>query len=371
MVEIVNEVGVTLVNASASDDMVAMAAWVSHDADSEDRLNNHEQVKKLIDFLYRNKHLSPFEHGLFTFKIDAPLFVAREFFRHRTASYNEVSGRYTEMAPRFYAATVAREQHGKPGDYYFEDGSNEQTAIYLQTKRKAVKKAWKTYQDRLEAGIAKEQAREELPLSLMTQWYVTMNPRNLMQFLTLRNEKHALKEIQDVAVQMEKILKSQMPYTYAAYLKGRKESEFNKSDLEARVRQLTIKNEELTIKNKYLEDDLKEADNISDSLRSAKADIEARYAEIVDKYNRKFVAEKEAEQAKDYQTDPDSIARAAKIGREKVEDTVIPVFGKMVEDLAPIYNVYVDVKGGNKTASEIAKDVATQFHKLNRNRSGL
>lgn len=221
MIEIVNEVSVTLINVSASDEMVAMSAWVSHDQDSEDRLKNINQVKRLIRFLYINKHMSPFEHGMFTFKIDAPLFVAREFFRHRSASYNEVSGRYTEMKPRFYSGKVARIQKGKPGDYYFEDGTDEQTAIYLKTKEKALKASWKAYQQRLEAGIAKEQAREELPLSLMTQWYVTMNPRNLMHFLTLRNENHALKEIQDVAVQMERFLAEQMPFTYAAYIEDR------------------------------------------------------------------------------------------------------------------------------------------------------
>lgn len=215
--ELVSEVGVDLIQTNASDDMVAMAAWVSHDQDSEERLANREQVKKLINFLYTNKHMSPFEHGQFTFKIDVPLFVAREFHRHRTFSYNEVSGRYTEMKPRFWVGSEARIQKGKPGDYYFLPGDDDQTAIYLQSKRKAAKKAWREYGRRLDAGIAKEQAREDLPLSLMTQFYATVNPRNLMAFLTLRNEKHALKEIQAVAAKMEEIFAQQMPLTYAAY----------------------------------------------------------------------------------------------------------------------------------------------------------
>jgi thymidylate synthase (FAD) len=230
--ELVNKVSVDLIQTNATDDMVAMAAWVSHDQDSEERLANREQVKKLINFLYTNKHMSPFEHGQFTFKIDVPLFVAREFHRHRTFSYNEVSGRYTEMQPRFWVGDEARIQKGKPGDYYFEPGDEEQTELYHTSKKKAVKRAWKQYKKRLASGMAKEQAREDLPLSLMTQFYATVNPRNLMAFLTLRNEKHALKEIQAVAVQMEEIFAEQMPLTYEAYRRARAAEVFDKSDAE-------------------------------------------------------------------------------------------------------------------------------------------
>ena len=216
-VKLVKQVGVKLINTNASDDMVAMAAWVSHDADSEARLEDRGKVGGLINFLYRNRHMSPFEHGQFIFKIDVPLFVAREFHRHRTFSYNEVSGRYTQMKPRFWVGDTARVQHGKPGDYYFEDGTPEQTARYLQSKKRILQAAWDEYEARLEAGIAKEQAREDLPLSLMTQFYATVNPRNLMHFLSLRNDKHALKEIRDVAVKMEEAFAQTMPLTYAAY----------------------------------------------------------------------------------------------------------------------------------------------------------
>jgi thymidylate synthase (FAD) len=215
--EFVSEPKVTLVNASMSDDMVAMAAWVSHDQDSEERLDDKHRVAKLINFLYTNKHMSPFEHGHMTVKVDAPLFVAREWHRHRTQSYNEVSGRYTEMKPRFFRGTTARVQKGKPGAYYFEDGTEEQTAIYLTSKQRVVDVAWEEYERRLEAGIAKEQAREDLPLSLMTQFYATANPRNWMQFLTLRTDKTALKEIRDVAYQVEYLFKHHMPLTYSAY----------------------------------------------------------------------------------------------------------------------------------------------------------
>ena len=148
-IEFVNECEVTLVNTNASDDMVAMAAWVSNDADNEERLKDRDKVAGLINFLYKNRHMSPFEHGSFTIKVDVPLFVAREFHRHRTMSYNEVSGRYTEMKPRFYEADMSRVQQGKMGDYYFVYGTRDQTAVYLQTKRKVVKQAWDVYQQAL------------------------------------------------------------------------------------------------------------------------------------------------------------------------------------------------------------------------------
>lgn len=216
-IEFVNKVSVELIEASASDNMTAMAAWVSNDMDSEDRLIDRNKVAGLINFLYRNQHMSPFEHGHLTFKVDVPLFVAREWHRHRTMSYNEVSGRYTQMQPRFYMGDTARVQQGKMGNYFFVDGTTEQTERYHNRKKARIEAAWTGYLEALDDGIAKEQAREDLPLSLMTQFYATTNPRNLMQFLTLRNDKHALKEIRDAAVQMEAIFAEKMPLTYVAY----------------------------------------------------------------------------------------------------------------------------------------------------------
>jgi thymidylate synthase (FAD) len=170
--------------------------------------------------------MSPFEHGHFTFKVDVPLFVAREWHRHRTMSYNEVSGRYTEFEPRFYLPPRTRPlvQEGKMGNYTFVEGSDDQYAVLLANQKWVIHEAWASYQRQLQAGIAKEVARMVLPVSLMTQFYVTVNPRNLMQFLSLRNDKHALKEIRDAAVQMEDIFAEHMPLTYGAYKRYKIES---------------------------------------------------------------------------------------------------------------------------------------------------
>lgn len=222
MIETVHESKVELIKSNATDDDVAYAAWVSNfAADARKRDTSH--IAGLINFMYREKHMSPFEHGSFTFFIDTPLFVAREFFRHRTFSYNETSGRYKEMEGRFYVPPFERPliQKGKVGAYTFENGKNSQYDLVVACHLKAFEVCWTQYQIMLGNGIAKEVARNVLPLSLYTQFYATVNPRNLMHFLTLRNDKHALYEIREVAKAMEAEFARVMPITYAAYDKER------------------------------------------------------------------------------------------------------------------------------------------------------
>lgn len=229
---------VELISVNASDDMVAKAAWVSFDADKEERLADRAGVGKLINFLWKNRHTSPFEHGSFTFKVHTPIFVAREVMRHRAAAYNEMSGRYVEMLPEFYIPSPLRPlvQEGVPGRYKFVEGSNEQYAIVRTDFEATCKFAWERYQHMLSYGIAKEVARDILPLTTYTQFYMTMNPRNLMHFLGLRAEDSALYEIREVAhghsdltINLESILDGverhladAMPLTYRAYDVARK-----------------------------------------------------------------------------------------------------------------------------------------------------
>src|SRR5688572_21235185 len=106
VIEFVDHSTVRLVKTNASDEDVAYAAWVSNFDNPEAR--DTSDLSKLINFLYKNRHMSPFEHGSFTFFVDTPIFVAREFMRHRTFSYNETSGRYKEMKPRFYLPNFER-----------------------------------------------------------------------------------------------------------------------------------------------------------------------------------------------------------------------------------------------------------------------
>lgn len=224
--ELVSHSTVTLVKHNASDEDVARAAWVSNYADDA-RTKEAGKIEGLINFLYRNKHMSPFEHGSFTFFVDTPIFVAREFMRHRTFSYNETSGRYKELEPRFYQAPLDRPliQTGKVGAYTFEPGDIEQYQFLEIQTRYGYEAAWEAYQLMLAKGIAREVARNVLPVGIMTQFYATANPRNIMQFLTLRNDSHALKEIRDVAVKIEEAFAQAMPLTYNAYTKERGNNE--------------------------------------------------------------------------------------------------------------------------------------------------
>lgn len=249
-IEFVSKSKVELVQSRASDKDVALAAWVSNfarsdvpvriptDSNIKNWMNygdNHagrdmwypdvkpymERVGGLINFLYRERHMSPFEHGSFTFYIDTPIFVAREFMRHRTWSYNETSGRYKELAPRFYLIDDERPvvQKGKVGAYRFDEGDAEQYGnVYANTTLSYVN-AWQAYQNMLAKGVAREVARNVLPVGTMTQFYATANPRNVMQFLLLRNDDNALKEIRDVAVRIEEEFAKAMPLTYEAFKK--------------------------------------------------------------------------------------------------------------------------------------------------------
>lgn len=218
MVEFVDHTSVELIKHNASDTDVAHAAWVSNFS-FEARERDTTHIEGLVNFLYRERHFSPFEHASFTFFIDCPIFVAREFHRHRTWSYNEVSGRYSELKPRFYLPPRERPiiQKGKIGAYTFEPGGDELFKDMLLAQRRSMLTAWEEYQFQLGRGIAREVARNVLPLGIMTQFYATANPRNVMQFLTLRNDSHALKEIRDVAVRIEEEFEKAMPLTFAAF----------------------------------------------------------------------------------------------------------------------------------------------------------
>ena len=228
------------------DDRVCLSAWVSFGSDDAERLTNRVAVERLIHFLYRNKHMTPFESTQFTFRIKTPIFVARELFRHRSASYNEWSGRYSQMLPEFYLPNEERPlvQEGKPGDYYFVAGTPEQYRQVVESQQEVFQKAWDTYTELLAAGVAKEVARNVLPLATYTYFYVTMNARNLMHFLTLRNDSHALYEIREMAKAMEAILAEKMPLTYAAYCDERypqnniivRTPEYNDNEVGERIR---------------------------------------------------------------------------------------------------------------------------------------
>lgn len=251
-IKYVDESTVEVVHHVGNDDMVAHAAWVSNfsrdDTPKRPYYFHTEKVEEwekriggLINFLYRERHMSPFEHGSMTFYIDTPIFVAREFMRHRTFSYNETSGRYKELEPRFYLPGTKRpmQQQGKVGNYTFSPGTPNQYGLVWAEFEIANKQSWESYQSMLGEGVAREVARDVLPLNIMTQFYATANVRNIMQFLTLRNDEHALYEIREVAIQIETAFAAQFPLTYAAYKKyDWRDEKTELNELRAKVAQM-------------------------------------------------------------------------------------------------------------------------------------
>lgn len=219
-----SDMGVELVQSMGSDSMVVHSARISTGAASSEELTDRD--KGLINFLMRDRHGTPFEHCVFTFRVEAPIFVFREFMRHRIASYNEESGRYKELAPIFYVPDENRKliQVGKPGAYTFEEGTNYQTVLATSSIKHSSETAYEMYQDMLSGGIAREVARAALPVNIYSSMYVTMNARALMNFLSLRTTREGThfpsfpqREIEMVAEKMEELFAEKMPITYATF----------------------------------------------------------------------------------------------------------------------------------------------------------
>ncbi|WP_210508825.1 FAD-dependent thymidylate synthase [Naasia sp. SYSU D00057] len=227
-----SDVTVELVRHSAQDSDVVFAARVSTqgektlDAAQSGEDASEKRDKGLINYLMRDRHGTPFEHNSLTFYVQAPLFVFREFQRHRIASYNEESGRYRELRPVFYVPGDQRNlvQTGRPGSYEYVPGTPEMTELVQREARGSSTRAYESYQRMLQAGVAREVARIVLPLNLYSSMYVTMNARSLMNFLSLRTKRDDAKfpsfpqrEIEMVAEQMEELWQPLMPMTAAAF----------------------------------------------------------------------------------------------------------------------------------------------------------
>ena len=230
-IEFRSDVTVEMVRSSAADADVLFAARVSTAGEQtlEAAKEGNEATARdrgLINYLMRDRHGSPFEHNSMTFYVQAPIFVFREFMRHRIASYNEESGRYRELRPVFYVPAPERNliQSGKPGAYEFHPGTQEQIDVVDQTTRDASIASFEAYQKMLDAGVAREVARIVLPLNIFSSMYVTMNARSLMNFLSLRTKREGThfpsfpqREIEMVAEKMEESFRELMPLTYAAF----------------------------------------------------------------------------------------------------------------------------------------------------------
>jgi thymidylate synthase (FAD) len=208
---------VRLDDAMADDLSVVNGARVSFARRKEEM---DESDEGLIRFLMRDRHGTPFEHNSFRFHIRTPIFVAREWFRHRVGSFNEFSMRYAKATDDFYVPEPedVRTQVGKPGSYSFEQVSPEVAESTREELKAVYESAYQTYERLVEQGVARELARCVLPVGAYTEFYWTVNARALMNFLSLRASETAQREIRRYAEACELFLAEKMPITHAAFV---------------------------------------------------------------------------------------------------------------------------------------------------------
>lgn len=224
---------VRLVDYLGSDERIVQSARVSYGAGTK----SYRQDKGLIAYLLRNDHTSPFEQVNFTFHVKMPIFVARQWIRHRTARVNEISGRYSVMDSEHYLPS--RDQINLQSEDNKQGRAPEAVSDEVADKVLAILEAdqmrsYESYEALLEMGIARELSRINLPLSLYTEWYWQMDLHNLFHFLRLRLDEHAQYEIRVYAQVILDIIRLVCPMAVEAFEQYKLGSEtFSKSELEA------------------------------------------------------------------------------------------------------------------------------------------
>lgn len=202
---------VELVEYMGNDDKICNSQRVS--TGNNEKEYSKERNERLIKFLIENGHESPFEHVVFTFHIKCPMFVQRQWFRHRIGSFNEISQRYTIMKEEFFVPTNVR-INNKHDKQMQEKIDNQELLNTLIEKIEYInKESYKIYQELLDLGIQREQQRMVLPMSLYTEFYWTVNLRSLFNFLSLRLDNHSQYEIREYQKQIYQLVKSIVPIT--------------------------------------------------------------------------------------------------------------------------------------------------------------
>lgn len=205
---------VRVVDYMGNDESIVQAARVSYGSGTK----KVQSDEGLIRYLLRNWHTTPFEMCEIKFHIKLPIFIARQWIRHRTANVNEYSGRYSVMDGDFYTPEDGYKRQSSNN----KQGSNDTVVaggngFLIEDYAECCKAAFKHYDQALEYGVSREQARMHLPVSGYTQWYWKIDLHNLMHFLYLRADPHAQKEIRDYADVMSDILKAWLPITHKAF----------------------------------------------------------------------------------------------------------------------------------------------------------
>ena len=223
---------VRLVDYYGSDSRIVQSARVSYGEGTK----TISQDGALIDYLLRHQHTSPFEQVVFTFHLKMPIFVARQWVRHRMARMNEVSGRYSIMKGEFYVpenSCISKQSTNNKqgrGEVFEEKQAKEFQAEFIEGQQKA----YEVYKDMVEKGIAREIARINLPLALYTEFYWQMDLHNLFHFLKLRLDSHAQYEIRLYAEKILEIIKTVCPMAVNSFENTMEKAvSFNGEEMEA------------------------------------------------------------------------------------------------------------------------------------------
>jgi thymidylate synthase (FAD) len=210
---------IKLINHIGSDQFIGDSARISFG-----KANEGKDCENLINYLMEHDHSSPFEMAELIFEIKAPIFIARQWFRHRTASYNEISLRYTEPSKDYFIPEEFREQSktNKQGSVAMESKVNGRIAK-IETQM-TMENAWKSYEYLIGLGVCREQARMVLPTAYFTTFIYKTNLKNLLHFVKLRMHDTAQAEIRWYAEQIAEIIAEKFPLTWQAFKRFKIES---------------------------------------------------------------------------------------------------------------------------------------------------
>jgi thymidylate synthase (FAD) len=220
MIGVLDHGEIELVDHMGDDNSIVRAARVSHAANMKTGEDSAADFK-LVDYLYRNGHTSPFEHVIFTFRVKAPIFVFRQWHRHRTWSFNEVSARYTELPEEFYVPepdNIGAQDAVNHQSRIMDNGADDQRAYEVRRiMRQQNQAAFMAYGDLLKAGVARELARTVLPVATYSEMYATIDLHNLLKFISERIAEGAQYEIRVYAQAMLSVIERQVPAAVAAW----------------------------------------------------------------------------------------------------------------------------------------------------------
>jgi thymidylate synthase (FAD) len=213
-IKILDKGFVSLVDHMGNDDAIVQAARVSYGKGTKKKSEDRD----LIRYLMRHRHTSPFEMVEFKFHCKMPIFCARQWVRHRTASLNEYSGRYSEMPDECYVPEISRIQTQDMINHQASSGEQIEEAIFIQGEMEIEQRdVFDNYRSYIKSGAAREIARINLPLSTYTQWYWKMDLHNLFHFLGLRMHPHAQLEMQKYAEAIFELIKPIVPVSCEAF----------------------------------------------------------------------------------------------------------------------------------------------------------